>query len=241
MRNNLYIITDFDYTLTSKDSNSSWSVLDSENIIKKEDLKKSQKYKDYYSKIEKEERIKLKEKHIKNWYISHLNIFINNKITEKQIKSLSMRKNCMKFRKGAKKFLKYTHKEKVPVIIISAGIGDVIKNFLKANKCLFDNVYIVSNIIKYKNGVINGFREKLIHSLNKNEIDIPVKIKEIIKDKSNVIMLGDNISDILKIPEHKRSINIVFSNKKEYQKYVDILYDENESLDKIIDIIKNID
>jgi 2-hydroxy-3-keto-5-methylthiopentenyl-1-phosphate phosphatase len=38
------------------------------------------------------------------------------------------------FRKGAKEFLQFMQKNDIPVVIISAGIGDTIKFFLKNNK-----------------------------------------------------------------------------------------------------------
>ena len=42
-------------------------------------------------------------------------------------------------------------KEKnVPVIIVSAGIKNVIEEFLITEKCYFDNIYILSNLIKFK-------------------------------------------------------------------------------------------
>ena len=53
----------------------------------------------------------------------------------------------MILRKGVKEFLKYTYQNNIPVIIISAGITDIIENFLKANNCLYDNVHIILNKI----------------------------------------------------------------------------------------------
>lgn len=67
------------------------------------------------------------------------------------------------------------YKQNVPVIILSAGIGDVIKLILEHNNLVTDNVSVVSNFFKLSKGdngitTIEGFKgDKLIHVFNKNE------------------------------------------------------------------------
>ena len=241
MKKNLYIITDFDHTITSIDSKSSWNILDNKKIMKVKDIKLCENLQKYYLPIENDEKISLneKEKIIKKWYDNHLNIFIKNKIKEEAVNKISSDKNCMTLRKGAKEFLKYAHEEEIPVIIVSAGISNTIENFLKVNNCLYNNVYIISNIIKYKDGIIKGFRSEIINSLNKNKISFPAKIEEITKNKENVIVLGDNISDTLITPKNKNCIKIGFIIKKEGNKqYFDLIYDEDSSLEEIIQLIE---
>lgn len=242
--NNLYIIIDFDHTITSKESNSSWSVLDSKMVLSEEGIKECEKYKNHYLPIEKDIDIPFdkKNKMMKEWYTNHLEIFIKHKLDEKTLNLITKDKNCMELRKDADKFLKFTYEHNIPVIIISAGITNVIENFLNANHCLYDNIYIVSNIIKFKGGIIKGFRNSIIHSLNKTKINIPPKIETIVKNKTNVILLGDNVEDSLIAPKEKNVTKIAFTDKKEeYKKYFDLVYDEDASFEEIIKLIKDID
>ena len=244
MKNDIYIIVDFDHTITSKDSKSSWSVLDNHNILPEKEIKTCKDLMKHYLPIEKDIKIPLKEKEklMEQWYIKHLNILIKNKIKKEDIDKVICDKKIMKLRKDAKSFFKYTYDQKIPVVIISAGIADVIENFLKSNDCLYDNVYIVSNIIKYKNGIIKGFRNNIIHSLNKNKIKMPPKVDKIIKEKQKAILLGDNIGDAYMAPKNKKTTKIAFTNNKiDYKKHYDITCSESTSFKKIIDIIKDID
>lgn len=83
----------------------------------------------------------------------------------------------MEFRKDAKEFLEFLNKRKIPIIIISAEIGNFIEQFLIKNNCNFDDIYIVSNFIKFENEVAVGIYENIMHYLNKNEVNIPLKKK----------------------------------------------------------------
>lgn len=79
--------------------------------------------------------------------------------------------------------------QKIPIIVLSAGIGDVVELILMHENLLTDNVSVVSNFLKLSkdnNGIstIEGFEgEKLIHVFNKNEhayIDTHQNVKVII-------------------------------------------------------------
>ena len=70
--------------------------------------------------------------------------------------------------KVLKNFFEAMYKNNIPVIILSAGIGNVIEGFLKENNCYFDNMKIISNFINFdNNGNINKFDGKIITSMNK--------------------------------------------------------------------------
>jgi len=96
-------------------------------------------------------------------------------------------------------------------IIVSAGIGNVIESFFKKNNCFFKNMHIVSNYIKFENNLAIGLENKMIHSLNKNNIDFPFNINH-----KNIILFGDIISDIKMIPEDKQknALKIAFIDSK---------------------------
>lgn len=70
---------------------------------------------------------------------------------------------------------KKLHEQNVPLIILSAGIGDVVELILEHENLVADNVSVVSNFLKLSkdsNGIstTQGFKgEKLIHVFNKNE------------------------------------------------------------------------
>ena len=102
----------------------------------------------------------------------------------------------MEFRPGAKEFITFLHENNIPLIIISAGIGNFIETFLSLNDCYFDNVYVSSNKIIFKDGIAVGVGENIIHSLNKNEVSLPKDISKRLEGRKEVILLGDQISDL---------------------------------------------
>mgnify|MGYP003293406974 CR=1 FL=1 len=54
----------------------------------------------------------------------------------------------------------------------------------------------VINKILFKDGKACGVDKNIIHSLNKNEVSLPDDIHDKIKNRNNVILLGDQVSDL---------------------------------------------
>ena len=245
--NHLYIITDFDHTLTTKNSQNCWGIISTIPNISKEYIKQSKENNDLYFPIEQDDSINndIKNKMMKKWYEEHAKMLIKYNLKEKDINEASQNDSII-LREGVIEFLEFTNKNNIPVIIISAGISNIIEGVLKKHNCFFNNVYVTSNIFKFENGKLKSLRNKIIHSLNKGKIDIPTKIKEIIKEKDEVIIIGDNIDDSkVKIKENKKSLKIGFLNYEDnnkfnnFKKHFDIVYNKDASLLKIIELINN--
>ena len=244
---NICIITDFDHTITTHDSKSSWDVLEMVKSLSDELREECQNNRNYYLPKEKDYKISFykKSKYMKEWLEKNLNVFVKSKITEDEIKGVSKNKNCMKLRKDTNDLFKYAYKNKIPIIIISAGIEDIIKNFLLENKLLTENVYIISNKLKFKSKIISGIKNKPFHSLNKSKVKYPHKIKEIIKEKDKIFLLGDNIEDTLVTlkGKEKSTVKIGFLNKEknreEYQKSFDVVL-KNGTFKEVLNILKEL-
>lgn len=243
----IYVLADFDRTLTVGSSESSWSILSRSNLILEEYKKDRQALFDYYRPIELDEQLnyEIKNKLIKQWWMKHINLFVKYQLTEEVVDKAIIDPKIMTFRDGAKDFLMHMHKKKVPVIIISAGIGNFIEKFLIKNDCYFDNIYIISNFIKFENNIAVGVADDIIHSLNKNEVSFSADIKELIAERSNVILLGDMISDTWMVSEEKRAKalkigfleDMVEENKEAYKHNFDIVCTDNTSFTELLKLI----
>ena len=141
---------------------------------------------------------------MKEWWTKHINLFVKYQISEEIINTSSRDLRVMSFRSGAKEFLINMKDRKIPVIIISAGIGNFIKQFLIDNGVFYDNIFIVSNFIKFENGYAVGVEDNITHSLNKNEVSMPENVKARLSGRNNIILLGDGLSDIRMASEEKR-------------------------------------
>ena len=216
-KNNFYVAIDFDRTLTSKESCDSW---DACGFLLGEDYKK-ESYELYqkYSPIELNYTISFeaKNKAMEEWYYGAMNLYYKYNLTQDLLIE-SINKSNLIFRQGAKEFLEDMHKNNIPVVILSAGIGNVIEQFFKNNNCLYNNIFIISNFIEFdKNGNIKEYNGHLIHTLNKTmEGHITPELEDTIKGREYRLLFGDFIEDkkIIPMKEWDRTISIRFFRKK---------------------------
>ena len=196
--NNMYVVADFDRTITKGNSKTSWSILANSNLVPKSYIEERQALYNHYRPIEIDENMnfELKSSLVKEWFKKHVELFVKYKTSEKLFETAATDLRVMEFRPGAKEFIEFLNKNKIPLIIISAGIGNFIESFLKHNNCFFDNIYISSNKIIFKNGIATGVDNNIIHSLNKNEVSLPPEILNKLQYRNKVILLGDQVSDL---------------------------------------------
>lgn len=242
---NICIITDFDHTITTKNSKSSWDVLEMSKAIPKELKKECQNNREYYLPKERDYKISFskKSKYMEQWLEKNLKVFIKSKITEEEIIEISKDKNCMTLRKNVKDLFELAKIKSIPIIVVSAGIEDIIKNFLLANDLLNEKVFIISNKLKYKNNVISGLKNRPIHSLNKSKTKYPHKIRKIVNKTNKIFLLGDNIEDTLLTPKEKEelTVKIGFLNREDnmskYEKHFDIII-KDDTFKEVLNILK---
>lgn len=230
-KDSIHILTDFDYTITSQSSITSWEVLARSNLLPPQYMDERQKLYEFYRPLEIDETLPLEKRHqyMADWWTKHIALLIKYKVTEDIINEAVKNPKIMKFRPGAKKFLKICKEQNIPVIIISAGIGNFIEQFLINNNCNYDNIHIVSNFLEFENNIVTGMTKPIIHSLNKNEAALSNEISKIIAQRKNIILLGDNTQDIkMASPSaRKNALKIGFLDEKieENKKYYETTFD----------------
>ena len=150
-KDNCYVILDFDKTLTSKESLDSWIAILDFDLYGKKCKEKMEQINAKYQPMEQDYTLddKIKEKYMVEWYSKSMDFLYDYQLTNTNLKK-ALQRETIKFRKGAKEFLQELEQKKIPVIILSAGIGNVIEEFLKKQECYGDNIYIISNFIDFK-------------------------------------------------------------------------------------------
>ncbi len=212
--NDWYVVADFDRTITNGNSKTSWSILASSDLVPREYAADRNALYEKYRPIEIDPDMPLEEKSrlVKEWFELHINLFIKYGIKEELFEKAAMDLRIMEFRNGANAFLKSLAERGVPLIIISAGLGNFIECFLRNNGCLYDNIYISSNKITFTDGVATGVEGNIVHSLNKNEVSLPEDIKKRVANRSKVLLLGDQESDLKMVDEsaHNQVLKVAF-------------------------------
>ena len=255
----LHVLSDFDRTLTyafvkGERVPSMISILRSSgDYLGEEYAKEAQALFQKYHQKENDPKITLKERKrlMREWWLKHYQLLIKSGLSKKHLK-IVIDSQKIKLRKGAKDFFKLLSLIKIPIVIMSAsGLGaEAISMFLKKEKCFYSNIYIISNSFKWdKNGKAIGVKEPVIHSLNKDETmvkNFPFYKK--IKNRKNVILLGDSPEDVGMIEgfAYKNLIKIGFLNEdvnknlKLYKKVFDVLILNDSSLYFIKSLIKKL-
>ena len=227
----VYVLADFDRTITVGDSEGSWSILSKSDKVPDGYKKEAKEIYDYYRPIEVDETL---DENVKNdlmveWWNKHINLFVKYQISEEVISTAAKDLNIMKFRAGGRAFLENMKNRNIPVIIISAGIGNFIEQFFEVNDCKFENIFIVSNFVKFENGIAVGISDNVIHSLNKNEVALTNEIKEKLGDRKNIILMGDCLGDVKMAREEVRrealKIGFLEENIEESKPYFETEFD----------------
>ncbi len=217
-KDNICVFLDYDKTITSSESEDSWASTANRKVMGQEISNDLDKLYEKYGPIEFDYSMneKEREKSIIEWYDKCMDLYYTYHLTEQKLKQ-SIENSKLILREGVKDFLFKLYKNNVPVIILSAGIGNVIEQSLKQEECYFENIQVISNFIKFdENGNMIKFCDNMIHSLNKNiDKSGDLQLKEKIEAKEYRMVIGDLVEDIHMMGEYpeSESLKIGFLNK----------------------------
>lgn len=245
--NNFYVVADFDRTLTEGASDSTWGIFANANQLGSEYKARRTALYQKYRPIEIDPNISEEEKSnaMTEWWQLHINLFYEYGVKQEAVKN-AVRLGNMKYREGAKEFLKKMNELNVPVIIISAGIGNVIEEFLKLENDYYDNIKIISNFIVFENGEFKEIAGEIIHALNKNIVRLDKDSKHNLEERKNILLFGDGFADLKMISDEdkKNAITIGFLDEKIdenlelYNKGFDIVLTNQSSFNDVNNILK---
>jgi cytosolic 5'-nucleotidase 3 len=222
----IHVLADFDRTFTSAFVNgekitSIIAILRKENILNEEYTKRTEELFEQYHPFEINQNLSLTEKKQKmaEWWELHDQELLKHGLKQKHL-DLVAQSPKIKLRPGLVEFLTLLNTEQIPVVIMSAsGLGEyVIRKLLAKDKINFPNINVISNSpIFDKQGNLTGFGQPIIHVFNKDETmlkDFPSYNK--VKERTNVILLGDNIEDIGMVAgfDYDNLLKIGFLNDK---------------------------
>ena len=252
-----HVISDFDKTLTKKFVDgkrilSVISILRDGNYLSPDYRKKAQELFDKYHPIEMDPNISFKEKKkaMLEWWTTHFDLLIKSGLNKNDLKKV-VESSKVQFREGALEFIDFLHEREIPLLIISSsGLGDAVLMYFKEKKKLYDNIHIITNLYKWdKKGNAIGVRKPIIHSLNKDETSIKdYPVFNVIKERKNVLLLGDMIEDakMIKGFDYNNIIKIGFLNDKikerlkSYKETFDIVLLNDTSMNYVNQLLKEL-
>jgi 5'-nucleotidase len=190
-----------------------------------------------------------KVKKMHEWWSRHLKLIVESGMNKKVIEDI-VRKRTLHYRKGAKELLELLAKHKIPILIFSAALGDIIEGSLKFEGMFHSNIHVISDFFEFdENGNAKGYKGEIIHVFNKNEGQIKKSpYYEKIKERKNVILLGDSLGDseMLEGLVHETIIKIGFLNeniekqKEKFLKEYDVLILNDGTMDYVSELLEKI-
>ena len=228
---NLSIICDYDDTLTKRFFNGvknrvSFGIIDQSSFASNNLKEGANNLFKKYSKFELDTSIdfSLRDKSMYSWFEECLILMINDKISKKKMYDMvieSINDDKVYFRNGMKIFFDFILKLKIPLILISAGIKDVIiyelKYLLKEKYDLLINnnlIHIIANdFIFNENNIAIDIVKPIIYTFNKNKIikDEISKYINLNEKKINVVFFGDHLNDINALDDIQNNIENILS------------------------------
>ena len=243
LSDDFYVITDFDRTLTTKESEPSMGIVP--KYLGGECLAKRTEIFNYYRPLELDYTIEKKEKQriMKEW--ANKSFTLLSKYLTQDIIYKALENANIHFREGAKEFLIEMNNRNIPVIIMSSGVGNIVKAFFEKEECLFNNIKIVSNFFEFENGKAHIDLNSIMATSNKEHKKIPEYIRSQIEEKQNTLLFGDLIEDIKMANKEKLSNTITFGfldanveqNIERYNNNFDIVLTDDNNFNDVIKIL----
>lgn len=253
---NLHVVADCDRTLTKAFLNGEKRQSLVELIRKFKYLSPEYSPRAYelfntYHPIEVDPAISLEEKRAKmmEWWSVHVKWMGECGMTQKVVDQI-VREQEFGAREGFGEFVQLLNEKKIPFLILSASVTDIIEGFLKKEKWFFPNIHVVSNKYVFDaQGKVIGYESGIIHSFNKSEASIKNRsfFPEIVRRK-NVLLLGDTLDDLGMLDganvENALSIGFLNENVEKnidvYKKAYDVLILNDGNMDFVNQLLNEI-
>ncbi|KRY55714.1 putative cytosolic 5'-nucleotidase 3 [Trichinella britovi] len=210
----LQVVSDFDKTLSKfqlKNGDLAWSTHDvvEQSIFQtdKEIFAQFKSLREKYYPVEFDPHMSDEDKipSMEHWWKSCHDLIVKSKTKASSLEAFTAKsKLILRFVRCLREvsvFFDILQRNRIPFIIFSAGIGDVITYVLKRHlKSVPENVHLISNFFELNDeGIVCGFKEPMIHTFNKNAsviVDEGKCFYEKIRNRDCVLLIGDSLGDV---------------------------------------------
>lgn len=253
---NLHIVSDFDRTLTKafvngKKHESSYAFLEQKGYMGDDFIARSSVLEKYYYPFEIDVRLSYEEKskYMDEWWGKYYSMMIKYGFNQEMTRACVLEYG-IHFRESCFDFFEKLVDEDLPILILSAGVGDIIKEIMSISNLTTPNIHIISNFFDFDpNGLAVDYKTPLIHTYNKNEVAVKESTyHKQIEDRMNVILLGDSLGDLKMADglDHDCIIKIGFLNYddaemfEKYSEKFDVVITDDGPMFDVLDILSQI-
>ncbi len=247
----LLIVSDWDRTLTRSTAEdgsdqSTCSVIANSGLLGPAFTRRYQELFDRYRNIERAPEISESDKsrHLRRWWSLQFDLLLDFKLNKRTIRRI-VRENRPHLRDGARLFFDTLRERRIPLIILSAGIREIIEARLEEEGVSTDNIAIMANALVFDpGGIAVAYRTPLIHSLNKNarRVDFTPEMA----GRHNLLLLGDTLEDarMAENISHTRVLSFAFPpdsiHLREYHTAFDVVLTPESSLEPVNAVLREV-
>ncbi|XP_029583463.1 cytosolic 5'-nucleotidase 3 [Salmo trutta] len=200
----IQVISDFDMTLTrfaynGKRCPTSHNILDNSKLISEECKAQLKDLLNTYYPIEIDSKRTAEEKLplMVEWWTKAHTLLVQQRIRKDLLQDVVKESDAM-LREGYQLFFDHLQEHSIPLLIFSAGLGDVLEEVIRQAGVFHPNVNVFSNYMDFdETGVLKAFKGELIHIYNKKEgALLNTGHFQELKSRHNVLLLGDSLGDL---------------------------------------------
>jgi len=246
--NTLQVISDFDMTLTrfafnGKRCPTCHNILDNSKLISEDCKEKLKDLLNTYYPIEIDSSRSVDEKLplMVEWWTKAHELLVQQRI-KKDLLATVVRESDAMLREGYQLFFDHLFEHSIPLLIFSAGIGDILEEVIRQAGVFHPNVKVFSNYMDFdESGVLTAFKGELIHIYNKREgALLNTGHFQELRTRPNVLLLGDSLGDLTMadgVQDIENILKIGFLNdkveerKQSYLDSYDIVLVKDETLE----------
>lgn len=246
--NTVQVISDFDMTLTrfaynGKRCPTCHNILENSQLITEDGKKQLKGLLNTYYPIEIDSTKTIEEKLplMVEWWTKAHELLVQQAI-KKDLLAVAVKESEAMLREGYPLFFNHLHEHSIPLLIFSAGIGDILEEVIRQAGVFYSNVKVFSNYMDFdESGVLKAFKGELIHIYNKREgALLNTGHFQELRTRPNVVLLGDSLGDLTMadgVQDMENILKIGFLNdkveerKQSYLDSYDIVLIKDETLE----------
>lgn len=251
----LQVIADFDHTITKQHINgerhvSSFCVIGNCSTIPSGFREQDRELLQKYLPIERDPHLTKEEKtpYMVEWYSKTSEVFSGFPLDSNEINN-AVKGSHTELRTGTQELVKVLDAENIPMLVFSAGLGDVVESILKEHDVVNKNIHVISNFLQFKDGCVNGFTADMVHPFNKNgKAAAHTKYFDLMASRHNVLLMGDNLGDAdmadgVPNTDAVLKIGFLFGNNvnlllPQYMDHFDVVLIDDQTMDVANSIIR---
>ncbi|XP_068148158.1 7-methylguanosine phosphate-specific 5'-nucleotidase [Drosophila tropicalis] len=244
----MQMVSDFDYTITKQRTDDGGKVLSSFGIFNAckslPDTFKAETDKLYhiYRPIEIDPHMAKddKVKYMIEWWTKSSEVTSGFPFDQTEIDDIASKfKHALRDR--THELFEDLQRMQIPLLVFSAGLGNSVVSVLKQADIMYPNVKVVSNFLQYRDGLLDGFQQPMIHTFNKNETVLDGhEYYDLVHSRDHIIVMGDSLGDAdmaSGVPSSSHILKIGFlfdhveANMEKYMNTFDIVLVDDQTMD----------